>query len=67
MTDELLQILWTIEKSLEMAPKLAANLDRIIQSPLFTVADVPAPTQEEKKTPDEGESDQALLDLSAAT
>ena len=49
MTDELLQVLWTIEKSLEMAPKLAANLDRIIQGPLLTVADVPEPTKEEKK------------------
>jgi len=67
LTDELLQVLWTIEKSLEMAPQLSANLDRIIKSPLFTLADVPAPTEEEKKTPDEGESDQALLDLSAST
>lgn len=53
-------------KGLEMVPELAANLDRIIHSPFFAVADVPAPTNEEKKLQTRANRTRALLDLSAA-
>ncbi len=67
MTDELLQVLWTIERSLAMVPELAANLDRVTQSPLFHAEDLPEPQEAERGTPDETESEQVSLDLTPAT
>ena len=67
MTDELLQVLWTIEKSLSLAPELAVNLDRVIQSDLFTASELPEPQESEKESPSESHPDQPALDLTAAT
>jgi hypothetical protein len=66
MTDELLQVLWIIERSLAMAPELSANLDRNIQSPLFTAAELPEPEEAERESPSEAHPDQVPLDLTAA-
>jgi predicted helicase len=67
MTNELLQVLWTIERSLATVPELSANLDRIILSPLFTASELPEPEESERESPSEAHPDQAPLDLTAAT
>ena len=66
MTDELLQVLWTIEESVAMAPQLSANLDRIIQSPLFTATELPEPEAAEREAPSDPDSDQVEMDLTAS-
>jgi predicted helicase len=67
MTNELLQVIWVIEKSLSLAPELSVNLDRIIQSPLFDVKNLPEPQATERETPDETEPDQVSFELTPAT
>jgi predicted helicase len=67
MTDELLQVLWTVERSLSMAPELCANLDFIIQSPLFSATELPEPGAAEQEAPSDSESDQVELHLAPAT
>jgi hypothetical protein len=65
MTNELLQVIWTVEESLAMASELCASLDRIIQSPLFAAAELPEPEASEREASSESESDQAEFRLGA--
>jgi len=51
MTRELLQLLWVLEATVEKEPELAALLEEIIASEVFTADQLPNPTEEERKPP----------------
>lgn len=51
MTDEFLELLWVLEATLSMEPKLSAMLDKIATGPCFKAADLPAPTEEQREPP----------------
>ena len=68
MTDELLKLLWILEHTVAMFPKLASQLDAILAGPLFRADELPKPTDAERKppadeaeTPDTQETMQAVL------
>ena len=52
MTDELLDLLWLVEHSLELEPKLAELLDRVVNSPVFYAKDIPQPTSADREAPE---------------
>jgi len=51
MTDELLELLWVLEATLAMEPELESVLDRVVAGPCFKVADLPQPSESERKAP----------------
>jgi hypothetical protein len=51
VTRELLQLLWVLEATVEKEPELAALLEEIITSEVFTADQLPNPTDEERKPP----------------
>lgn len=51
MTRELQQLLWVLEATVEKEPELAALLEEIIASEVFTADELPEPAEEERKPP----------------
>ncbi len=51
MTRELLQLLWVLEATVDKEPELAALLEEIIASEVFTAEELSEPTDEERKPP----------------
>jgi predicted helicase len=51
MTDELLELLWVVEATLELEPQISATLDTVVAGDCFNAAELPAPTAEERKGP----------------
>jgi hypothetical protein len=51
MTDELLELLWVIEATLELEPEISASLDVAIGGECFTESELPMPAAEERKAP----------------
>jgi hypothetical protein len=51
MTRELLEVLWTLEHTLTLQPVLNANLEAIMQGPLFLESDFPQPSTGEREEP----------------
>lgn len=51
MTDELLELLWVLEATVTMEPDLAAALDAVVAGDCFTAAELPQPTEAERKPP----------------
>jgi hypothetical protein len=51
MTEELLELLWVIEATVEKQPELADLLDQVVNSPTFTAAEFPEPTSDEREPP----------------
>jgi hypothetical protein len=49
MTDEFLELLWVIEETLIQEPKLSAALDAIVASQCFAIAELPYPTEAERR------------------
>ena len=58
---ELLELLWVLEKTLETYPRQKELLQRVLEAPLFTADEIPAPTPEQRKPPKgkAGESQEA--------
>ena len=52
MTTELLELLWVLEATVEKEPELAAFLQKIVDSPTFEAAELPQPTDAERKPPE---------------
>lgn len=50
-TEELLQLLWVLEETIRLQPEGAALLDEVCAGPLFTVDELPAPTDAERRPP----------------
>lgn len=59
MSEEFLELLWVLEATLDIEPKLAAALDAVVAGPCFKASELPQPTDEERKPPkavgDEGD------------
>jgi hypothetical protein len=51
MTQELLELLWVVEATIDAQPELNAVLNEILAGPLFTAADLPQPSEEERRPP----------------
>ncbi len=51
MSDDLLELLWVLETTLEMEPNLEEVLDKVMAGPCFAAAELPSPTPEERKAP----------------
>ena len=51
MSDELLELLWVIEATLELEPRLERVLDQIVAGPCFTAAELPHPSPDQRKAP----------------
>ncbi|OYZ17135.1 MAG: DNA methyltransferase [Sphingomonadales bacterium 28-64-96] len=54
MSEELLELLWVLEATLAMEPDLEAQLDKIVAAPCFTSAELPEPSNEERRPPGTG-------------
>ena len=50
-TEELLYVLWILERTVELRPELDALLDEIVAGPVYLASDLPQPTDEERKAP----------------
>jgi hypothetical protein len=57
MTDEFLELLWVLEGTLEMEPKLAAILDSVVSGPCFKESELPKPSDAERKAPKRSEEE----------
>jgi hypothetical protein len=53
MTDELLQLLWVLEATIEMFPALKQTLETVIAGETFRADELPQPTAAERKPPEE--------------
>ena len=51
MSEELLELLWVLEATLAMEQDLEAQLDKIVAEPCFTEAELPPPSEDERKAP----------------
>ena len=51
MSQELLQLLWLLERTLASYPVLSDLLDRVVAGPLFTAAELPKPEEAQRKPP----------------
>lgn len=61
--EELLDLLWVLDHTVDMQPDLKKNLEKIIKSELFNSKDFPEPTEAERKGPDGISSDTPLFDF----
>ena len=61
MTEELLELLWVLEATLDMEPELESVLDRVVASPCFGASELPAPSEEQRKPPAPTASDNGFL------
>ena len=60
MTEELMDLLWILEATVEKAPELEALLDVVVASDLFAGDELPEPSSEERDTP-KGEAEPQQL------
>ena len=51
MTEEFLEMVWVLEETLAMEPKLEQSLDRVLSSPCFLSSDLPLPGDEDGRPP----------------
>ncbi|MFN8185910.1 MAG: type ISP restriction/modification enzyme [Gaiellales bacterium] len=52
-TEELLRVIWILEHTVELQPALDELLGRIVEGPTIPEADLPTPTETERKAPTE--------------
>jgi hypothetical protein len=50
-TEELLRVLWVLERTVQLAPSLNAVLAKVIEGPTFDADVLPKPTEEERRPP----------------
>lgn len=60
--EELLDLLWILDHTIDLQPELKQNLEDILESELFSSNDFPQPTEAEKKGPRGISSETPLLD-----
>lgn len=56
MSEELLELLWVLEATLAMEPDLEAQLNEIVAGSCFSSAELPEPSDDERKAPSAGAS-----------
>jgi hypothetical protein len=57
MTQELLELLWVVEATIDSQPELNAILTEILAGPLFSAEELPQPTADERRPPSADEED----------
>lgn len=57
LTQELLELIWVLEATIEQFPQLSELFNAIIESPAFTAAELLQPGDEERQPPAETEED----------
>ena len=67
MTDELLELIWLLEATVENEPRLVAFLEDVVASELFAASDLPQPTDEERGSPKGAEEEADPYQLSFYT
>jgi len=50
-TQELLELLWVVERSVALEPALDVSLDAIVSGPTIPADDLPRPTEQERLAP----------------
>ena len=66
LTEELLEVLWTLEGTLQIEPQATALLEEVLAGELITAAELPQPQPHETQPPTEDESEhtsQQTMDL----
>lgn len=63
LTTELLELLWVLEATVATQPKLNGLLVEILAGPLFAAADLPQPTDTERRPPAMTDDDQHEMEL----
>lgn len=58
MSQELLQLLWVLERTLSRYPQMAGLLDRIVAGPLFRADELPQPDPAQRKPPGRAEEEE---------
>jgi hypothetical protein len=51
-TEELLRLLWVIEHTIRLGPELDETLDRIVSGETIPAAELPQPSEEQRKAPE---------------
>ncbi|MCC7267103.1 MAG: hypothetical protein IT546_07150, partial [Caulobacteraceae bacterium] len=51
MTDDLLELVWVLERSIAMEPELSATLDQIVAGPTFAASELAHPSEEGRQAP----------------
>ena len=62
MSDELLELLWVLEATIALEPKLKKALDSALSSPCFTAVELPQPAPWECKAPNKDNAADDLLE-----
>lgn len=63
MTQELLEVLWVLEATINLFPDLREFLNSVTQSPTFNVEELPGPGLEERQPPEEEEDESPQISL----
>jgi hypothetical protein len=63
MTQELLELIWALEATVEMFPSLEEIFKGVIESETFKAGELPEPTEEERKPPTEQEEERNQHEL----
>ena len=63
LTEQFLNLLWVLERSLAMEPAAADLLNRIVAGPLFLEADLPEPTDAQRLPPKDNPSSHEQSEL----
>ena len=52
LNDELLKLLWVLERTVALYPELEEHISEVVAGPLFTAVDFQVPTEEERAAPE---------------
>jgi hypothetical protein len=63
MTQELLEMLWVLEATVDMQPELKTVFDAMLAGPTFHASDLPQPTAVERQPPGEAEPEPAAVQI----
>lgn len=63
MTQELLEMLWVLEATVDMQPQLKEVFDAVLANPTFRATDLPQPTDAEHQPPVEAEPEPAAVQI----
>jgi hypothetical protein len=64
-TEELCELLWVIEHTLELMPEAENLLNEIVDGPVFSADELPKPTDEERAAPKAANDDSEQLSMDA--
>ena len=63
MTQELLEMLWVLEATVDMQPELKTVFDAVLAGATFRASDLPQPTAAERQPPGEAEPEPAAVQI----